>query len=56
VEPARAVLEISPSAYCAVKKREENPPARGTRDAGLKEQVMRVWRDKGRRVYGAREV
>lgn len=56
MEPACAVLEISPSTYYAAKKREENPTARDTRDAGLKEQIMRVWKDKGRRVYGARKV
>jgi hypothetical protein len=34
VEPACAVLEISPSTYYAAKKREENPSARDERDEG----------------------
>jgi putative transposase len=56
VEPACAVLEISPSTYYAAKKREENPPARDARDEELKEEITRVWKIKGRRVYGARKV
>jgi putative transposase len=56
VEPACAVLEISPSTYYAARKREENPPARDARDQELKEEIMRVWKNKGRRVYGARKV
>jgi putative transposase len=56
VEPACAVLEISPSTYYAAKKREENPPARDARDQELKEEITRVWKNKGRRVYGARKV
>jgi putative transposase len=56
VEPACAALEISPSTYYAAKRREENPPARDARDEELKNEVMRVWKEKGRGVYGARKV
>ena len=56
MEPACAVLEISPSTYYAAKKREENPPARDARDEVLRKEVMRVWEEKGRGVYGARKV
>jgi putative transposase len=56
VEPACAVLEIAPSTYYAAKKREENPPARDARDEELKSEIMRVWKEKGRGVYGARKV
>jgi putative transposase len=56
VEPACAVLEISPSTYYAAKNREENPSARDARDGELKQEIMRVWKGKGRRLYGARKV
>lgn len=56
MEPACAVLEIAPSTYYAAKKREENPPARDARDEELKKEIMRVWKGKGRGVYGARKV
>lgn len=56
MEPACAVLEIAPSTYYAAKKREENPPARDVRDEELKKEIMRVWKVKGRGVYGARKV
>ncbi len=56
MEPACAVLEIAPSAYYAAKKREGNPPARDARDEELKQEIMRVWKEKGRRVYGARKI
>jgi putative transposase len=56
VESACAVLEIAPSTYYAAKKREENPPARDSRDEELKKEIMRVWKEKGRGVYGARKV
>ena len=56
MEPACAVLEIAPSTYYAAKKREEELPAREARDAELKKEIMRVWKEKGRRVYGARKV
>ena len=51
MEPACAVLEISPSTYYAAKRREENPPARDARDEELKREIMRVWKEKGRGVY-----
>jgi putative transposase len=50
------VLEIAPSTYYAAKKREENPPARDASDEKLKREIMRVWKEKGRGVYGARKV
>ena len=50
------MLEIAPSTYYAAKKREENPPARDARDEELKIEIMRVWKEKGRGVYGARKV
>ena len=56
MEPACAVLEISPSTYYAAKKREENPSARDVRDEELKEEIMRAWKKKGRRLYGAKKV
>lgn len=56
MEPACAVLEIAPSTYYAAKKREEYPPARDARDEKLKREIMRVWKEKGRGVYGARKV
>lgn len=56
MEPACAVLEIAPSTYYAAKKREENPSARDVRDEELKKEIMRVWKGKGRGVYGARKV
>jgi putative transposase len=58
VEPACAVLEFPASTYYAAKKRERQPSLRQQRDEWLKEQIMRVWKDrrKGRRMYGARKV
>jgi putative transposase len=56
VEPACAVLEISPSAYYAAKKREENPSARDERDEELKREIMRVREKKGRKLYGAKKM
>ena len=49
-------MEVAPSTYYAAKKREENPPARDARDEELKKEIMRVWKEKGRKVYGARKV
>lgn len=49
-------MEIAPSTYYAAKKREEDPPARDARDEELKNEIMRVWKEKGRGVYGARKV
>ncbi len=57
VEPACAVLEFPVSSYYHAKKREAEPPARGIRDAVLKEKIMEVWEgEKGRKVYGARKI
>src|SRR5699024_2906260 len=63
VEPICAVLseagtKIAPSTYYAAKQRERVPSARACREAWLKEQIMRVWKDpkKGNRRYGARKV
>ena len=56
MEPACAVLEISPSTYYAARRREEEPSARDARDEELKKEILRVWKEKGRRVYGARKV
>jgi putative transposase len=41
-----------------VKKRQRQPPPRDIRDAQLKKQIMRVWKErrKGRGLYGARKV
>ena len=56
MEPACAVLEIASSTYYAAKKRREEPSARDARDEELKKEIMRVWKEKGRQVYGARKV
>ena len=53
MEPACAVLEISPSTYYAAKKREEYPSARDERDEELKMAITRAREKKGRRLYGA---
>ena len=47
MEPACAVLEISPSTYYAAKRREENPSARGERDEELKKALLRAGKRKG---------
>lgn len=56
--PVCAVLEFPVSTYYAVKKRESGPSPRAVRDEQLKEQIMRVWKErrKGRGLYGARKV
>ena len=48
MEPACAVLEISPSTYYAAKRREENPSARDGRDEELKKAIMQAREKKGR--------
>src|SRR5699024_6471718 len=55
---SEAGTKIAPSTYYAAKQRERVPSARACRDAWLKEQIMRVWKDpkKGNRRYGARKV
>ena len=54
MEPACAVLEISPSTYYAAKKREENPSARDERDEELKKAITQAREKKGRKLYGRR--
>ena len=56
MEPACAVLEISPSTYYAAKKREEYPSARDERDEELKMAITRAREKKGRRLYGAKKM
>ena len=56
MEPACAVLEISPSTYYAAKKREENPSARGERDEELKRAITRARGKKGRKLYGSKKM
>ena len=56
MEPACAVLEISPSTYYAAKRREENPSARDERDEELKKAITRAREKKGRKLYGAKKM
>jgi putative transposase len=56
VEPICRVLECAPSTYWAAKKRESCPSARAVRDEQLKKEILRVWENPGRKVYGARKV
>ena len=56
MEPACAVLEISPSTYYAAKKREEKPSARDVRDEELKREIIRVREKRGRKLYGAKKI
>ena len=53
VEPICRVLQVAPSSYYAAIRRP--PSARQRRDAGLKEEIRRVW-DEHRQVYGADKV
>jgi len=58
VEPICTVLPIAPSTYYEHKARQADPsrlPERTRRDAALREEIDRVWRE-NRRVYGARKV
>jgi transposase InsO family protein len=58
VEPICAVLPIAPSTYYFHKTRQRHPellPPRAKRDAELREQIRRVWKENFR-VYGARKV
>ena len=55
VEPICRVLEIAPSTYYAVKRREREPSARERRDRWLGGEIRRVWEASGGR-YGARKV
>ncbi len=56
VEPACAVLEISPSTYYAAKKREESPSARDERDEELKKAIRQAREMRGRKLYGAKKM
>jgi transposase InsO family protein len=58
VEPICAVLPIAPSTYYLHKTRQCHPellPPRAKRDAELREEILRVWKENFR-VYGARKV
>ena len=58
VEPICRVLPIAPSTYYAQKARQADPsrlPPRLVRDARLREEIERVWKE-NRSVYGARKV
>jgi hypothetical protein len=58
VEPICSVLPIAPSTYYEQKARQVDPsrlPERWVRDAKLREEVERVWKE-NRSVYGARKV
>jgi transposase InsO family protein len=58
VEPICRVLPIAPSTYYEQKARQANPirlPGRLARDADLREEIERVWKE-NRSVYGARKV
>ena len=57
VEPICSVLPIAPSTYHEQKARQADPtrlPARSVRDAWLREEIERVWKE-NRSVYGARK-
>ena len=56
MEPACAVLEISPSTYYAAKKREESPSARDERDEELKKAITQARERRGRKLYGAKKM
>ena len=58
VEPICQVLPIAPSTYYQQKARQVDPsrrPRRLVRDARLREEIERVWKE-NRSVYGARKV
>jgi hypothetical protein len=57
VEPICSELPIAPSTYYEQKARQIDPsrlPQRQKRDAALREQIERIWRENFR-VYGARK-
>lgn len=56
VEKICEVIEFPASTYYAARKRQENPSAREVRDRDLLPEIRRVWREKGRRLYGAKKV
>ena len=58
VEPICSILPIAPSTYHEQKSRQADRtrfPARWVRDAWLREEIERVWKE-NRSVYGARKV
>lgn len=58
VEPICRVLPIAPSTYYEQRARQANPsrlPPRLVRDAELREEIERVWKE-NRSLYGARKV
>jgi putative transposase len=58
VEPICKVLPIAPSTYYEQKARDADPsrlPQRAVRDAALREQIERVWKE-NKSVYGAYKV
>ena len=58
VEPICRVLPIAPSSYHEQKARQAGTsrlPDRAVRDAALREEIERVWKE-NRSVYGARKV
>jgi putative transposase len=58
VEPICEVLPIAPSTYYSHRARRRDPalmPPRARRDAVLREDIRRVWKENFR-VYGARKV
>ena len=58
VESICSVLPIAPSTFYEHQAREKNPdrlPARAKRDAELRVEIDRVWRE-NRQVYGVRKV
>jgi transposase InsO family protein len=58
VEPICSVLPIAPSTYHEQKARQADPsrlPARARRDAALREEIERVWKE-NKSVYGAYKV
>lgn len=56
VEKICDVIEFSVSTYYAAKKRRNEPSARAVRDKELVVEIRRVWREKGRKLYGAKKV
>jgi putative transposase len=50
------VLGLPSSTYYAAKHREANPSPRAVRDEELRLEIRRVWKGKGRRLYGAKKV
>jgi putative transposase len=56
VESICEVIEFPISTYYAARKRAENPSARAVKDEELVVQIRRVWKEKGRMVYGAKKV